>query len=147
MFMLSVPFSFVSDIGAMSILSLASRDYRIFTFPLIPFTLIAAMFRVLFCLILFLLALLRGLTGLFSGFIIFISGFRLGFLFVLPLCSLQFQLGFYFLCHFFCCHPYQVESISIASLSPSIACVWTRSASVIITSSIPFSFVVPLSLL
>ena len=105
MFKLSVPFSLVSDIGAMSILSLPSRDYRIFSFPLIPYTLIAAMFRVLFFLILFLLALLRGLTGLFSGFIIFISGFRLGFLFVLPLCSLQFQLGFYFFCHFFLLPP------------------------------------------
>ena len=38
-------------------------------------------------------------------------------------------------------------SVSIASLSPSMACVWTRSASVIIASSIPFSFVVSLSLL
>ena len=38
-------------------------------------------------------------------------------------------------------------SVSIASQSPSMACVWTRSASVIITSSIPFSFVVSLSLL
>ena len=38
-------------------------------------------------------------------------------------------------------------SVSIASLSPSMACVWTRSASAIIASSIPFSFVVSLYLL
>ena len=75
--MLSVLFNLVSVISAMSIFSLASRDSRLFTFPLIPFTLIAAMFRVLFFLILLLLALLGGCTCLFSGFTIFISGFRL----------------------------------------------------------------------
>ena len=59
----------------MSIFLLASRDSRLFIFPLMPFTLIAAMFRVLFFLILLLLDLLGVGSFFFPGFIIFISGF------------------------------------------------------------------------
>ena len=52
MLILLFPPSFVSDISAISIFSVWSRDSRLLIFPLIPRTLIAAIFIVLFFLIL-----------------------------------------------------------------------------------------------